>query len=140
VFKVHKLGCRLFNAVELQKLYRKEYSTVLDKNLFLNPPQGKVIPLLRDLTFPQWWRRRHKSLGSEVVWMDEFPELRRTMEFYSSGLSSPRLFGMFGPDDEGISGTTRQGTHCHIPEYFSLPLSPNWSADTRQTQEKLQSV
>jgi hypothetical protein len=74
------------------------------------------------------------------MWMDEFPVLRRTMELYSSGLSSPRLFRIFGPDDEGISRTTRQGTQSHIPEYFSLPISPNWSGDTRQTQEKLQSM
>jgi len=62
------------------------------------------------------------------------------MGLSSSGLNSPRLFGLLGPEDEGISGTIRQGTQCHIPEYFSLPLSPNLPGYTRQAQEKLQSV
>jgi len=74
------------------------------------------------------------------MWMDEFPALRRIMGLSSLWLSSLRLFGLFGPEDEGISGTTPQGTQCHIPEYFSLLLSPNWPGDTRQTKEKLQSV
>jgi hypothetical protein len=48
------------------------------------------------------------------------------MGLSSSGLSSTRLFGLLGPGDESISRTTRQGTQCHISEYFSLQLSPNW--------------
>lgn len=73
--------------------------------------------------------------------MDEFPALRRTVGLSSSGLSSLRLFGLFGPEDEGISGTTRQGTQCHIPEYFILPLSPNWPGVTgKNTRETSVSV
>jgi len=72
--------------------------------------------------------------------MEEFPALRKTMALSSSGLSSPRLFGLLGPEDESIFRTTRQGTQCHIPEYFSLKLSPNWLGATRETQKKRQSV
>ena len=68
--------------------------------------------------------------------MDEFLALRRTMGRYSSGLSGPRLFGLLGPEDEGISGITRQGTRCHIPEYFILLLSPNWPEFTKKKHKR----